>query len=89
MEKLKTKCGYVAYKGIRTEIILVTGGFGVCDMCAKPDKEMYIVPVLNSAMCCKCYEDWNNRAIYYEEDIPFERQFEKVFDKRINEKLED
>ena len=88
MKKLKSKCGYVIYKGSLKEIVKVTGGCR-CDMCNEPDDIMYVVPVLNSAMCCKCYKDWNNRDIYYEEDIPFERQFEKVFDKRINEKLED
>lgn len=72
MKRLLSKCGYIVYKCTLAELVELTGGYGVCDMCNTPNKEMYLVPVLNSAMCPQCYDDWNNRAIYYEDDIPFQ-----------------
>lgn len=72
MKKLLSKCGYIVYKCTLTELVEVTGGYGLCDMCNTPNKEMFLIPVLNSAMCLQCYEDWNKRAIFYEDDIPFQ-----------------
>lgn len=51
MRKLKSKCGYVVYETTPKECIEITGGFGICDMCAKTDKTIYLVPVLNHALC--------------------------------------
>lgn len=92
MKKFVTKCGYKAYSGSPTEIMTATGGLGICDWCAKPTPKMYVVPVLNSAMCEKCFEDWNQRAVIFKEDLSFEKEFIKCFDRQIkaaNIQLED
>lgn len=79
MKKFLSKCGYIVYKCSLTEHVEMTGGYGLCDMCNTPNTEMYIVPVLNSAMCPKCYEDWDNRAKYYKEDIHFQTDWVRHF----------
>lgn len=68
MIKIKTKCGYIAYKVSREEIVSV-GGFGICDHCNEPSKTGFLVPVLNHWICPKCYEEWNERAHFYPEDL--------------------
>lgn len=73
MRKFKSKCGYVVYETTPKECIKITDGFGICDMWAKTDKTIYLVPVLNHALCQKCYDDWNERAVFYKDDLWFEK----------------
>lgn len=75
MKKFKSDCGYIVYETTPRECIEITNGFGICDMCAKTDKVIYLVPVLNHAFCQKCYDDWNERAIFYEDDLWFEKLY--------------
>ena len=82
MKKFKNDCGYVVYETTPKECIHITDGFGICDMCAKTDKKIYLVPVLNYALCQKCYDDWNKRAVYYKEDLWFEQLYIEAWEKR-------
>lgn len=86
MKKTKSKCGYIVYETSLTECVRITDGYGICDMCAKPSFKLYLIPVLNSAYCEKCFNDWNERAIYYKEDLDFESSYVKFFEKRAKER---
>lgn len=90
MRKFKSKCGYVVYKTTPKECIEITNGFGICDMCAKPDKTIYLVPVLSHALCQKCYDDWNERAVFYEDDLWFEKIYIETWEtEALKRKIED
>lgn len=87
MIKFKTKQGYTVFKTTLTECIEITGGYGICDMCNTPDTTLYIIPVLNSAYCEKCYKDWRERTReYYEEDRDFEEHYIKSFEEQAERK---
>lgn len=83
MIKFKTKCGYIAYKCTYDEMHLITGGgyTCICDCCASLDNTYYLIPVLNGSYCCKCFNRWDNEAIFYTEDLPFENSFIKHIEK--------
>ena len=95
MKKFLSKCGYAAYQCTPAECVAVTNGLGVCDFCTTLPKQtnpMYIVPVLNGAMCEHCFKDWEQRAVCYDEDLEFEKQAVAYIDeiiKKHNIKLED
>lgn len=43
----------------------------ICDDCntkIHENEDIYYVPVLNSALCKRCYDSWYASAKYYEED---------------------
>lgn len=80
MKKFKSDCGYIVYETTPRECVEITNGFGICDMCAKTDKVIYLVPVLNHAFCQKCYDDWNGRAIFYEDDLWFEEFYARIWE---------
>lgn len=80
MKKFKSKCGYVVYETTTKECITITGGFGICDMCNKTNKTLYLVPVLNLALCPNCFNDWNDRAEFYEEDLCFEKVYKDIWE---------
>lgn len=86
MKKTKSKCGYVVYETSLTECVRITDGYGICAMCAKPSFKLYLIPVLNSAYCEKCFNDWNESAIYCKEDLDFESDYVKFFEKRAKER---
>lgn len=73
MRKFKSKCGYVVYETTTKECISITDSFGICDMCNKSNNTLYLVPVLNHALCPKCFQDWNERAVFYKDDLWFEK----------------
>ena len=83
MRKFKTKNGYIAYKTTVPEI-MTTGGLGICDSCGKPHPEGgYLIPVLNSWYCEKCFNDFQENVPYYPEDAPYERRKAAYFEKMI------
>ena len=48
-----------------------------CDNCNSgilPSDTCYYVAVLNRIFCKECFEDWHQRATYYQEDEPSERR---------------
>lgn len=87
MIKFKTKQGFTIYKSTFFECISATGGLGICDWCNRSNSTLYIVPVLNSAYCEKCYKDWRERTReYYEEDRDFEEHYIKSFEEQAERK---
>lgn len=70
---VKNKKGFKVIKVTLSDCIK-WGGFGICDHCNGACDKGYYVAVLNSLLCEKCYNDWNQRAIYYPEDSRIEEQ---------------
>ncbi len=75
--------GFKIIELTKEELFSIGGGLSICDICcAKMDKGFYI-PVLNSTYCQKDYERWNESAIRYAEDIPYEllkfKQMKQIF----------
>lgn len=87
MRKIKSKCGYTVYEATAVETMRL-GGIGVCDECNKGSIRGYLIPVLNRYMCPLCYEEWNNRAVYYAEDIPHEERVAGYYEKMIPMEVE-
>lgn len=86
MIKFKTKQGFTIYKSTFFECISATGGFGICDWCNRSNSTLYIIPILNSAMCSECYKDWiGKNPKYFEEDRPFEEAYIRHFEKMAKE----
>lgn len=81
MRKFKSKCGYVVYEATIKECISITDGFGICDMCNKSNNTLYLVPVLNHALCPKCFQDWNERAVFYKDDLWFEKIYVDIWER--------
>lgn len=83
MLKFKTKCGYIAYKCTYNEMHHITGGYYtcICDYCLAKQDTYYLIPVLNGSYCSKCFERWNNEAIFYTEDLAFENSFIRHIEK--------
>lgn len=66
--------------------IKLNGG-GICDGCDNPASLMaigYLIPVLNSVYCEKCFIEWINRAEYYPEDLEYENMKTEQFAKALN-----
>lgn len=63
------------HKFIKVSLKEMTGplrGLGICDSCCKAMFEGYLIPVLNSAYCKNCFDEWQERATWYEEDKFYE-----------------
>lgn len=86
MKKFKSKCGYTVYETTTRECIEITDGIGVCDMCNKTNKTLYLVPVLNHALCPKCFQEWDERAIFYKDDLWFEKIYKDGWESRARRK---
>lgn len=59
----------------------------ICDDCGKPMENSIFVGALNRAYCPTCYEDWENRAVFYDEDKPYEKMATERFVKNVNSKI--
>lgn len=78
MRKIKSRVGYLVYE-VTAQDTVKLGGQGICDTCGKPSPKGYLVAVLNSYLCPKCYEVWDARSLMYSEDMPLERKREAYF----------
>lgn len=83
MRKMKSKCGYTVYKASAFETIML-GGIGICDECNTASLNGYLVAVLNHYMCPACYEDWNQSATFYPEDVPHEEHVAEYYEAMIH-----
>lgn len=51
------------------------GGLGICDSCGRYiEDEVYLIFILNSAYCKKCFKEWENRSKRYKEDIQLQKE---------------
>lgn len=82
MRKITSKCGYTVYEATAFETMNL-GGVGVCDECNTASMRGFLIPVLNHYMCPHCYKEWDERAVYYEEDIPHEQRVAEYYEKMI------
>ena len=71
--------GFTVYEmtGVET---MEFGGYGICDYCNRAALKGYLIPVLNHYYCEKCYNNWLERAEYYEEDRWFEERKIEYYD---------
>lgn len=72
-EIVKNKKGFKVLKMDLVEINQI-GGFGICDFCNSASTTGYYIAVLNQWYCPKCYQEWYNRATYYQEDAAVENR---------------
>lgn len=73
-EVLKSDKGFLLIHTSRAEVIEVANGLGICDRCARPKEEGYIVCVLAARWYCpECYEAWHKKAVNFKEDREYER----------------
>lgn len=82
MKKIQLICGYIAYEVSVAEAFLL-GGIGICDGCNEYVLQGYLVPVLNRLLCKKCFEKWESEAVYYPDDIWFEKRKIEYFESVI------
>ena len=75
------------FKLLETTVVEIVqvGGIGICDYCNRgTDRGIYIA-AMNNWYCPKCFEEWHNRAVRYEEDAKIEERnflyYQKVFEK--------
>ncbi len=63
--------------------ILKIGGYGICDSCNKIlSNDGFMICVLFSCYCEKCYQEWYKVAINIEKDV-----YENIKSKIINAEL--
>lgn len=60
------------------------GAVGICDYCGDSDTNGYYIAVLNRWYCPKCYREWQQRAVRYTEDIPFEERHFELYKRVFN-----
>ena len=69
-----TRTGYT-YLPVLPQHILNWGGLGVCDFCnTNIITQGYLVFVLNSCVCPRCFHAWLSRALIYEEDLQYQQE---------------
>jgi hypothetical protein len=85
--KFKIPIGWTVYKVTREEIFS-WGGACICDYCNDVmTDDSYLIPVLNSCYCKKCFDEWEQTGKFYKEDLPVEARIINFYDKIL--KLED
>lgn len=81
MIKFINSTGYTIYK-VTADECYSWGGLSICDDCNTFSAYGYLVPVLNHFMCPSCYNEWLSFAKFYPDDLSFEneicRRYEKI-----------
>jgi len=62
--------GFLILEMSDQEIMQIGPGF--CDSCIEKPTTGFYIAVLNSYYCKTCFQEWQTRAIRYEEDLSFE-----------------
>ena len=81
MKKVKlkyTKQGY-SYIKCTKEDCFNWGGMAICDDCSADMEEVYLIFVLNRALCKKCFEEWIEFSRRYDEDLLIQKQNQKYW----------
>ena len=74
MRKIETTENGYYYAKVTEEECFNWGGLSVCDLCGNPFKEGYLIFVLGSCICPKCFNSWIKTSTKYEEDLKFQRE---------------
>ena len=82
MKRFSMRCGHFAYS-VKASETFYLGGLGICDDCGARPGDGYLVPVLNHFQCPDCFNDFESRAKYYPEDVPFEEQMMRYWERVI------
>jgi len=73
LEDFRNKIGHIVIPCSRAQVIEAFRGFGICDQCGKTAPHGYLLPVLGHRWFCQgCKDEWESRAIFYQEDVAFE-----------------
>lgn len=90
-QKVENNKGFLVIEMTPYEAIFICnfGAFGelICDDCNKllnEDDNVYYIAALNQLFCKKCYENWLNYAVRYEEDIEYETNYFNHYAKLLN-----
>lgn len=81
----KTENGHL-FLSLNIQQLLSIGGLGICDRCGCAAFKMKYVGALNMAFCYSCFDEWNNQAVYYEEDSSFEKRYIDITIRQIKKK---
>ncbi len=84
-EVKQTKVGVNYFEVTFHEMITKLNGLGICDTCATPMQNGYLVPVLNYVQCEKCFSESIVQQKNYKEDQDYEKQ-KTEFYKKVLEK---
>lgn len=88
IRKKTTPQGYVEYEMQHKELSAKLFAGNRCDNCncvIQQNDTVHLIPVLNGLTYCQnCFDEWIERAIYFEEDIPFEQGLVRNLDKLFN-----
>lgn len=73
----KTDFGHTFFQ-VSRETTAACGWGNVCDFGNEDIGNMvYVVPVLgHRALCADCFSEWEDRAEFHEEDVPYEKEME-------------
>jgi len=87
MTKIVTEKGHFVLVLNNDEILVVSSAkMPVCDSCmeslASPG---YYIPLLHAIYCGKCFEEWVERAVFYEEDRVYEKHKLREIECRLKE----
>lgn len=74
-----TPSGTTYFEVSLEEMISKLNGLGICDSCATPIKNGFLVPVLKYVQCETCFKDSGIQNIYYEEDRNYEKEQTAIF----------
>lgn len=74
-KEYRNKNGHIVIPASRECVVVVFGGYGICDFCSKPSDKGFLCPVLSGQWSCPtCYEEWERTAKYYPEDKDYEER---------------
>lgn len=69
----QNSAGYWVIPLSKWQVSEIFNGAGICDYCGHEADDGFFCPVLGHKWyCTKCHADWENTAIMYPEDLPYE-----------------
>lgn len=74
MKKIEVTDNGYYYAKVTNKECLNWGGLSVCDLCGEPFNEGYLVFVLGSCICPKCFNSWLKTSKRYEEDLHIQQE---------------
>lgn len=80
----QTLNGHKFIKMNQAQIMGKIFGLCICDSCYGAMFDGFLIPVLNSVYCERCFTAWSDRAIYYEEDREYEKMKSKYYLEKLN-----
>ena len=78
---IKSKCGYRVLPLSYSQVYDISFGACICDSCNEKLSldGGNLIFVLNQVYCKPCYDEWNQRAKFYCQDIVFEEMIMKRY----------